>query len=332
MLVVIGTGGYHFYQKIYFPNVLLKEQKSVYIHIPTGSGFEDVHTILREMGVLERPETFAWVSRQMGYTNAVRPGRYELKHRMTNKELVALLRSGRQSPVKLVFNNIRTVNQLAGVVSRQIEADSASIVNLLHDSEFLQKEGLSRHVIAAMFIPNTYEVYWNTSAEAFFDRMKKEYSKFWNTKRKKQADKIGMDPFQVSTLASIVEQESVKADERPMIAGVYINRLNRNWKLEADPTLIFALGDFTIRRVLNIHKETDSPYNTYRNAGLPPGPICIPSISSIDAVLNYTDHNYLFFCAKADFSGYHSFARTYPEHLINARRFQRELDRRKITS
>ncbi len=266
------------------------------------------------------------------YTNNVKPGKYQVKARMNNKELVSLLRSGKQTPVKLTFNNVRTVQQLAGLVSRKIEADSISIVDFFHDEYYQRSYGFTPQNSMSVLIPNTYEMYWNTSAKQFFERMAKEYKKFWTDARKQKALEINLSQTEVSALASIVEQETRKNDEKPIVAGVYMNRYIKGWKLEADPTLVYALGDFTVRRVLSVYKEIDSPYNTYMYTGLPPGPICIPSVASIDAVLNYAKHNYLFFCAREDFSGYHSFAKTYNDHLINARRFQKALNKRGIMS
>jgi len=201
---------------------------------------------------------------------------------------------------------------------------------LLQDSVYIRKFDFNEETIMSMFIPNTYEVWWNTSPEALFDRMYKEYNDFWTDERKKKAAELGLNPKEVSTLASIVQAESQKKDERAKIAGVYLNRLKLNMPLQADPTLVFALGDFSLKRILNIHKETESPYNTYKYAGLPPGPINLPDINSLDAVLNYEDHDYLYFCAKEDFSGYHAFAKTLSEHNANARRYQAALNAAKI--
>ncbi|HAZ24348.1 MAG TPA: endolytic transglycosylase MltG, partial [Algoriphagus sp.] len=200
----------------------------------------------------------------------------------------------------------------------------------LQDSVYIRKFDFNEETIMSMFIPNTYEVWWNTSPEALFDRMYKEYNDFWTDERKKKAAELGLNPKEVSTLASIVQAESQKKDERAKIAGVYLNRLKLNMPLQADPTLVFALGDFSLKRILNIHKETESPYNTYKYAGLPPGPINLPDINSLDAVLNYEDHDYLYFCAKEDFSGYHAFAKTLSEHNANARRYQAALNAAKI--
>jgi UPF0755 protein len=205
-------------------------------------------------------------------------------------------------------------------------------MNLMNDPDYCRNLGFTTSTIPCIFIPDTYEMYWNTSADQFIRKMLKEYEKFWNSRRKALARETGFSPVEVSVLASIVQQESNREDEKPVIAGVYINRLNKDWKLEADPTLIFALGDFSIKRVLNAHKEIESPYNTYKFKGLPPGPICFPTKSSIESVLNYSRHSYMYFCAKDDFSGYHSFAKTYVQHLVNARKFQRALNQRGIKS
>jgi len=250
---------------------------------------------------------------------------------MSNNELVNLLRSGKQVPVKLTFNSIRTPEQLAGKVAKQIEADSTDIIKLLKSESFTSSYGFNKYTIMTMFIPNTYEVYWNMSAEDFFRRMANEYKNFWTEERKQKAKNINLMQSQVSILASVVQAEqSVHHDEKRIIAGLYINRLQKRMKLESDPTLVYAVGDFEIKRVLNIHKEVESPFNTYKYLGLPPGPINLPEISSIDAVLNYQPNNYIFMCAKEDFSGKHNFAVTYNEHLRNAERYRAALNKRKI--
>jgi UPF0755 protein len=334
-LIVLASAaliGYDFYKKVYSPNISSWENGEKFIYIPTGSDFNDLMKILVDEGVLQNQASFEWVSERMNYKSKVRPGKYRVTKGMSNKELVSLLRSGKQVPVKLTFENVRTTAQLAGLASRQIEADSAELAALMKDEIYLKELGFTPETAAALFIPNTYEFYWNTSAKGFFERMAREYKAFWTQSRKEKAKNTGLSQTEVSIIASIVEQETRMNDEKPVIAGVYLNRYRKGWKLEADPTLVFAAGDFTIQRVLNVHKEIDSPYNTYMYTGLPPGPICLPSISSINAVLNYRKHNFMFFCAREDFSGYHSFAESYSEHLANARRFQRELDRRNIRS
>lgn len=321
---------YNFYQKVFSPNVSLEKQKTAYLYIPTDASFNDVMRILGEKHFLLKTASFEWVAELLKYKQNVHPGKYQIRAGMNNKELVLLLRSGKQLPVKLIFNTVRTKEQLAGKVSKQIEADSVSILKLLNDEIFLKTYHLTADAALALFIPNTYQFYWNTSAEQFLNRMFKEHEQFWTDNKNEKAKEMGLNPIQVAILASIVEQETKRDNEKEMIAGVYMNRLKKSMKLQADPTLVYALGDFTIKRVLDGYKDIDSPYNTYMYAGLPPGPICLPSIVSLNAVLNYRKHDYLYFCAKEDFSGYHNFASTYTQHLVNARKFQKGLNQRNI--
>ncbi|HRB40854.1 MAG TPA: endolytic transglycosylase MltG, partial [Bacteroidia bacterium] len=285
---------------------------------------------LTSQQILINAESFKWLAEKMNYTERVIPGRYEITDNMNNRQLLQLLRSGKQVPIKLTFNNIRTKSDLASRISHQIEADSLQLIGMLNDSVLLKSESLNSENVLCLFIPNTYEMYWNTDAADFFKRMKKEYDNFWTEIRKQKAAKQELTPVQVSILASIVQSETKQNAEKPRVAGVYLNRLRQNWKLEADPTLVFALGDFSIKRVLNEYKTIDSPYNTYKYFGLPPGPICLPDISSIDAVLNAESHQYMYFCAREDMSGFHAFAKDYNTHLLNARRYQAELNRRNI--
>jgi UPF0755 protein len=254
----------------------------------------------------------------------VNPGRYEILPGMSNNQIVDMLRSGKQKPLNVTFNNIRTTSQLAGVIARQLEADSLSLIGLLKNHGFVGKYGFNAETIHCMFIPNTYQFFWNTTAEGFFERMNREYKVFWNESRTRSAQKQKLSPAEVSILASIVEKETNKSDEKPRIAGVYLNRLRDNWLLQADPTLVYASGDFGLRRVLNIHKEIESPYNTYKKAGLPPGPICIPSINSIDAVLNAENHDYYFFVARPDDSGYHNFSKSLRQHNEFVHQYRRK--------
>jgi UPF0755 protein len=263
----------------------------------------------------------------MKYPNHVKPGKYLIKDGMSNRDLIHMLRSGHQVTVRLVFNNIRLKKDLASQISRQLEADSVSLVKLLNNDTALSGIGFNRFTIMTLFIPNTYDFYWNTSAEEFLRRMQKEYKKFWNDERIEKGRLAMLNPVEVTILASIVEEETQKDSEKPVIAGLYINRLRKGMLLQADPTIKFALGDFTIKRVLKKYKDIDSKYNTYKYEGLPPGPICIPSISSINAVLNYQRNDYLYMCAKEDFSGYHTFARTIEQHERNAKLYQSALTR-----
>lgn len=332
-LILIITGGiaaYRLYHAIYEPNIFLGERKTTHIFIPTGSNFNDVKAILYENGMILNTNTFEWLAEKKNYRNHIHPGRYLIHEDMGNNELINLLRSGNQDPVRLTFNNIRLKEELAGNIARQIEADSLTIIRLLNDPEVLKKYELTPQTAKLLFIPNTYEFFWNTSAEQLLERMYREYNTFWNEERLKKAERINLTPLEVGTLASIVQAETSRPDEYSKVAGVYINRLKRNMPLQADPTVIYAVGDFSIRRVLNRHLEIDSPYNTYKFAGLPPGPITLPETRVLDGVLNYQQHDYLFFCARDDFSGYHAFARTYSQHLANARRYQNALNQRRI--
>jgi UPF0755 protein len=285
---------------------------------------------LKDNKLLKRPKDFNWTAKKKNYPNHINPGRYILKKRMSSNELINKLRSGEQEPVLVTFNNIRTLKELSQRLAEQIEPTADELYAGFADTGIQKKYGFTTETMPAMFIPNTYEFYWNTSVNSFIKRMHNEYERFWTRSRLSKAEKTGLTPVEVITLASIVDEETLKDDEKDKIAGVYINRMKIGMRLQADPTVIFALGDFSIRRVLNKHKSLNSPYNTYKNAGLPPGPICLPEISSIDAVLDYKKHKYLYFCAKSDFSGYHTFARTLNEHNKNARAYQRELNKRRI--
>ncbi len=329
LVIFSAVVGYRFYGRIHQPNLSVASSDAVFLYIPTGSTYEQVCESLSQNG-LENMSSFRWVAEKMNYPGKVKAGRYRLIDGMSNVELIRMLRSGRQTPVKVTFNNIRLDTQLAGVVSSDIEADSASILALLRDSTDLLKFKVTPRTILSLFIPNTYEFFWNTSAQGFMERMDKEHTRFWNENRMEKARNINMTPLQVSALASIIEEETQVDSEKPVMAGVYINRLQRGMLLQADPTVKYAVGDFTIKRVLNKHKETQSPYNTYLCTGLPPGPICIPSIASIDAVLNYKKHDYLYFCAKDDLSGSHNFAKTLEQHNNNARAYQKALNKLKI--
>lgn len=331
VLLTIGIALYMLFQIAFTSNVWTAREESVEVLIPTGSDFENVKEILFAKGLILNRTYFVWMCKWLNYDENVKPGRYLLKNEMNNFSLIRLLRSGNQTPVQVTFNNMRDVYQLSGRIASQIEADSASIADLMNDSAYIAFLGYNKKTIPALFIPNTYEFYWTTNADGFVSRMFQENLKFWNNERKQKARLLQLSPIEVSTLASIVEKETNKNDEKARIAGVYLNRLKGGWRLQADPTLVFASGDFEMRRVLNIHKSIDSPYNTYLNAGLPPGPICIPSIASIDAVLNYETHYFYYFCAKDDLSGYHAFAESYAQHEINAWKYRKALDRLNIS-
>lgn len=334
ILTFLIAGGiflaYTGYRMLYKPNIWLDGKTEMAINIKSGATWEEVKQMLYKNGAIIHRESFEQLASIMKYPKLIKPGHYLVTEKMNNRELLTKLRAGKQDPVKLIFNNIRTKQELAGHISQQIEADSVSILSKLEDNNYLKQFGFTSADIMSMFIPNTYEVYWNISAEKFMERMHKEYKAFWNTARLKKLENIRLTQLQAYTLASIVEKESNQNDEKPDIAGVYINRLRDGWLLQADPTLVYALGDFSIKRVLNVYKTIDSPYNTYKYFGLPPGPICLPSIASIDAVLNFRQHKYMYFCAREDFSGYHNFAVTLNEHMLNAEKYQRALDQKGI--
>lgn len=286
----------------------------------------------RVMPALSPLSAAGWKLLDMLYSGngAVRTGYYSLDKDCSTVSAYMKLRHGMQTPVKLVFNNVRTTSQLAARISDQLMLDSATVAAALNDTAVCSRYGYNPQTVIAMFIPNTYEVYWDISIDKLLKRMDREHKAFWNESRLSKAREIGLTPLEVSVLASIVEEETAVNDEKLVVAGLYINRLKRGMPLQADPTVKFAVGDFTLRRILNKHLEVDSPYNTYKHAGLPPGPIRMASIAGLNSVLNYSRHNYLYMCAKEDFSGRHNFASTLSQHNANARRYQNALNRRGI--
>lgn len=308
----------------------VKAESEVRINIPTGSSGDDLRALLTDKDILRSERKLAITSRLKSSGRAVRPGSYLIEPGMNSNQLLNMLTSGRQSPVNVTFNNIRTLEELAGKVGGQIEADSASLAAFLADESNYSSDGFSRETVISVFIPDTYELYWSIDATGFYRRMLKEYKSFWNRERMAQAEAAGLTPVEVSVLASIVDEETSRSEEKPRIAGLYLNRLRSGIPLQADPTVKFAVNDFTLRRVLNRHLEIDSPYNTYKYRGLPPGPIRCPSRSGLEAVLGAEKHDYLYFVAKPDGSGYHHFSRTLAEHNRYAAEYRRELNRRKI--
>ncbi len=308
----------------------VKPEEAVRINIPTGSSGDDLRAILRGKDILRSERRLAITSRLKSSGRTVRPGSYVIEPGMNSNQLLNMLTSGRQSPVSVTFNNIRTLEELAGKVGGQIEADSASLAAFFADESNYSADGFTRETVISLFIPDTYELWWSIDAMGFYRRMLKEYNSFWDRERMAKAEAAGLTPTEVSVLASIVDEEASRADEKPRIAGVYLNRLRLGIPLQADPTVKFAVNDFTLRRILNRHLEVDSPYNTYKYKGLPPGPIRCPSRSSLEAVLNAEEHEYLYFVAKPDGSGYHHFSRTLAEHNRYAAAYRRELNRRKI--
>lgn len=315
------------YVEMYSRPVITNDTTIVYIR--TGQEYSDFLDSLGKTGLINPYSHFRRAAKIYKLGDSFKPGRYRLKKDMTAVEAVKHLRSGKREPVKFTFHYLRTVESLAGKVGAKLEADSASLAKLLRDETFTRNElGLSVEHAPVLFIPNTYEIHWNTSAKEFCLRMKKEYETFWNDERKNKAKTLGLTPVEVSILASLVQAEQSRIpDEWPVIAGLYLNRLKKGMLLQSDPTVVFAHGDFTLKRVLLRHLEIDSPYNTYKYPGLPPGPINIPEPGVIDAVLNAQKNNYIYMCAKEDLSGRHNFAVTTAEHNRNAAAYRRALNR-----
>jgi len=334
VIIVVGSLSltsitFYVYQLFTAPNILV-EKPDRHFFIPPGSNFKYIQNSLFDSGFVHDLVAFSFMAKIMNYDRQVKPGKYLLKTDMSNREVLNLFRSGQQAPVNVTFNNIRLKSELAEKICRNVIVDPVEFEELLNDEEKAQKYGFNLSNFMTMFIPDTYQVYWTITAAELLDRMNQEYQKFWDEERIRKAEQSGLTQHQISILASIVAAESIKKDESSRIAGVYINRLNRGIALQADPTIIYAIGDFSIKRVLNKDKEIDSPFNTYKYRGLPPGPINLPSIHAIDAVLNYEKHKYLYFCAKEDFSGYHNFATNLRDHNNNANRYQRALNQARL--
>lgn len=324
LAIAVGVVAYF----VVYPNTSVKDDGIIYIR--DNDTFDNVLDTLSRRGYLKNSYTFRVVAQLKSYPDLIKAGRYQIENGVNNNELVNKLRAGRQQPIKFTFNNLRTLDQLASLLSHQLSIDSTSFMNLLTDESYVSEFGFTTENFPAMFIPNTYQLYWNTSEKEFIQRMYKEYGKFWNENRLLRAKQAGLSPVQVIILASIVEEETVKAKEYPIIAGVYINRLKKRIPLAACPTIKYALGDFSLQRVLKKHMTIDSPYNTYKYRGLPPGPVRMPSIQVIESILDYQKHNYLYFCAKSDFSGEHHFSKTLREHNKRANEYHNALNKRKI--
>ena len=328
-VVALGIFSYFIYNSIFTPNTNFTSATQE-VFVETDAEYRDVIQQLRPL--VKDIESFDAIARKKGYANHLKPGRFILKKGMNNNEIVNTLRSQNQ-PIALVFNNQERIEDLAGRIATQIEADSISLIETMQDSTFLAEHNFKQETALAMYIPNQYQLYWNTSAETFRDRMLKEYQNFWNEDRMAKAKKIDLTPNEVYTLAAVVQKETAKVDERKRVAGVYMNRYKRGIKLDADPTVIYAVKkknndfDTVIKRVLYKDLETESPYNTYKYAGLPPGPIAMPDISAIDAVLNYEDHDYYYFVANPENPGYHKFAKTLRQHNNNRQAYVRWINK-----
>ena len=330
LLLIIGAVfAYNTYNKIYAPNTV----KEGFIHIKTNSSLKDLENEIRPF--LKRVKPFIWVANRKNYNTKIRAGKFKIPKGISNNDLINLLRSGKQTPVKLVFNNQHTLEDLAGRVATQIEADSISILNAIKDKQFLSKNNFTEKSVLGMFVPNSYEFYWNSTGEDFRNKMLIEYNRFWTDKRIKRARTLKLTRTQVIALASIVQKETAKISERPTVAGLYLNRIKRRIPLQADPTIIYALKekhgkDFVVKRVLLKDLKIKSPYNTYQNRGVPPTLIAMPDISSIDAVLFAQKHNYIYMCASVDKIGFHAFASTLRKHNINAAKYHRWMNQQGI--
>lgn len=327
VLIILVSSAFYF--TFYFPNVKIPNnapETTIYIYPNTDT--DDFIEILKNEHILKFPCTFQLATHFRYFV--AKPGRYVLKKGMNNNDLINKIRIGDQDPITLTFNNVRTIDDLAEKIDGKFIFTKQDFLDVINDKDFIDSLGFNKYNIACIFIPNTYYFLWTTTPKQFVLKMKNEWDNFWTNERLEKAQALHLTPTQVCTLASIVEAETKKWDEMPIVAGVYINRLRRNMPLQSDPTIIFAHQDFNIKRVLHKHLEIDSPYNTYKNLGLPPGPILLPSPQAIDAVLNYQKHDYLFFCARDDLSGYHTFSRTASEHMQCAKKYHAALDRLNI--
>lgn len=324
--IMLISFAFYAYQILNSPNILVdKDARQVYID--KNDTFKDIQQKLGRSYIVNDMVSFSLVAKLMEYDDNIKPGRYVLEPNMTNIAAVRLLRSGARTPVRITFNNVRLLKELGPKITSNLAISADEFNTALAEFISSNKYGFNENTIITMFIPNTYEVYYSTTGEELLERMYREYVKFWNEERVEKAERIGLSKFEVSILASIIQGETNKKAEKPIIAGLYLNRMKDRMPLQSCPTLIYAIGDFTMTRVYNKHMQIDSPYNTYKNLGLPPGPISMPEISSVDAVLDYDKNNFLYMCAKDDFSGYHNFSEKYNQHLIYAKRWQRALDR-----
>ena len=327
--MLISSFSFYCWQIVYTPNILVDKEEIIF-NIPTGADFKYVQNSFHDLGIVNDVVSFSFLSKLKRYDESVKSGSYLIKADMSNNDVINMLRSGDQIPIKLTYSHARSLNDLAGKIASYLEFDSVTMISNLSNSDVASSFGFTKETFMCMFLPNTYEVYITDQPDAVLNRIYSSYKTFWNSERTAMAEALNLSPVQVIILASIVDAETNQMDEAPIIAGVYINRLNKNIKLQADPTLVFALGDFNIKRVLKKHMQINSPYNTYKYRGLPPGPINIPSIAAIEAVLNYEKNDYLYFCANPDFSGKHIFAKTLSQHNKNARSLHLALNNKKI--
>lgn len=326
-IAIICVNIYNRFKKV---NIKTHDQGTTIVYIPSGSELKDILEILDSTLIIKNLNHLRWVAEFKNFPSHIHPGKYAVPNKINNNKLINILRSGSQVPIQITFNNIRTLKELSEVLSPQIEPTDSAILSAFESEELINELGLSKETFPSIFLPNTYEVYWSITPEQLVMRMYKEYEKFWTDDRKIKAARLGMTTFEVTTLSTIVDEETYYNSEKPIVAGLYLNRLKKGIPLQADPTIKFVIGDFTVKRILNRHLKIESPYNTYKVKGLPPGPITLPSIKGIDAVLNRNENNYIYMCAKDDFSGYHNFATTLKQHNENARKYRQALNRNKI--
>ena len=309
---------------VFGPTISAPENK--YFYIKTGSVYADVKNELKNRGIISGTFFFDKIAKQVKYDKNIKAGKYEIKNGMSLINLVRMLKGGRQSPVRFVINKIRTKEDLAGKIGEQFEVDSAEVINFITNNDSLVKYHVDSNTMMTIIIPNSYLFWWNSSLKNIITRFADQKEKFWDGKRSQKAAVLNLTPDQVYTIASIVEEETVKEEDKGPIASVYMNRIKKGMKLEADPTVKYAMRNFGLKRILHGHLQYPSLYNTYQHLGLPPGPIATPSINTIDAVLDAPKTDYIFFVAKPDFNGYSNFASTYQEHLVFAKAYQHALD------
>jgi UPF0755 protein len=324
VFILLLTGAFATW-RLFGSNTNFSENKKSF-YIKTGSTFNDVMDGLGREGILKNPGTFELVAKQLGYDQKVKAGKYVIEKGESIYSIIKKLRSGRQTPVRLVINKLRTKEDLAKKIGAGFECDSATFLSLLNSTDSLKKYGLDTNTVMTAIIPNTYNILWNTSARGIFKKLYEEQEIFWNEDRRKKAAGLNLTPAQAYILASIVEEETNKESDKGKIASVYLNRLETGMRLAADPTVKFAMKDFGLKRIYFKHLQFQSPYNTYQNSGLPPGPICTPSSKTIDAVLNAPSTSYLFFVAKPELNGYSNFASNYADHMKYAKEYQQALD------
>lgn len=328
LFIISGIFGYNYYQKI-FGKAITKEYV---LFIKSSDNLLDVQKAITAFS--KNPDSFLWVAAKKSFSKP-KAGRYVLKEGMSNNDLINMFRIGRQTPFKLSFNNQDTLEKFAGRIATQIAADSVSLLAAFKDEKFLDENNLTKKSVLQVFIPNTYEFYWTVSPEKFRTKMYVSYKRFWNESRLQKAKKLQLTNEEVITLASIVQKETAQTSERPIVAGLYLNRLKNGWPLQADPTIIYCVKeskgqDYVVKRVLTVDLEIKSPYNTYKNKGLPPTLISMPDISSIDGVLNAQKHNYFYMCANVDKLGYHTFARSLAQHNRNAAKYHRWMNKQRV--